>query len=169
MKKFVIALLFATPLTSNAQKVALLDIDYKKPVLFTDSVSISQLAQGYFPVEVSKIDSFIANLKYVRDRVNPKVNVHRSKTNSFRLKAGSTYIKVETVPHAYGDSYNVYLQSSVSGISADYLLASHEMLTKGIAKRINAFIKYLKKDKSLTINEYQEYSPTEIDQIIYIK
>lgn len=104
---------------SSAQKYALIDRDYKKPILFTDSVTVSQVSNNYFPVNVSDLDSLNANLEYI---INQLENVERAKFKSYKLKSGNTQIQVNTVTHAYGDAYDILLVTNANNVIAEFYI-----------------------------------------------
>jgi len=160
----IICILFVFNATYS-QKIALIDRDFKKPILFTDSVTISQVSSNYFPVRVSDLDSLIGNLKYVSNQIK---TLQRSKLKSYKLRSGQTTIQVIAVPHAYGDSYDILLASSISNVIAEYLLADNRNKNKKAIKNVNYFIEYIKKDKEIFIRDLGEYEPVMLDATIYI-
>jgi len=72
IKLILIIFTACSSLLANAQKYALLDKDLKLPILYTDSISVQQIKQGYFPIEKEKIDSFLANLNYISNLLNER-------------------------------------------------------------------------------------------------
>jgi len=148
-----------------AQKVALIDNDFKKPILFTDSVTVTQVSNNYFPVRVTDVDSLLANLNYLKSELN---TIQRSKFKSFKLRAGETYITITTVPHAYGDSYDILMTTSLNNVNAEYLLSDNKGLNKRSVKKIESFYNYIKKDSQITISEFKQFSPMILDATIYI-
>ena len=166
MKFLITFLIIGVSFISQAQKFALLDRDYKKPILFTDSITINQVANNYFPVRVQDLDSLIANLEFIKTQLN---NIQRSKFKSFRLPSGYTNLKLTTVPHAYGDAYDVLVLTSANNVNAEYLLASNEDLNKKATKKINAFIKYISHDKEIIIKRFVEFQPVILDATIFMK
>ncbi len=166
MRVILIGLFITVCLNSNAQKFALIDRDYKKPILFTDSVTISQVSSNYFPVRVNDLDSLIANLEYLKTQLN---SVQRSKFKSYKLRSGSSIILVTAVKHAYGDAYDILLTTATGYLNAEYLLADNTILNKKSIRNINRFIDFVKKDKELIIKELKEYEPTILDPTIYIQ
>ena len=61
-----VIILIVLPQTSFTQRVALLNLNFQSPILYTDSVTIEQVSSGYFPIEEVSIDTFLANLKYIK-------------------------------------------------------------------------------------------------------
>ena len=100
----------------SAQKYALIDQNAKLPIIYTDSVSAHQVAQGYFPVEKANIDTFLANLNYIQNLL--KDDRKRAKFQSFELRNGATIITVMRVPYAYGDQYKVVSQTKAGDVVA---------------------------------------------------
>ena len=130
MKIVSLLVLILVSYSAAAQKYALIDRDFKKPILYTDSVTINQVSNKYFPVNAKDFDSLFANITYISGQLK---SVQRAKFKSYKLRSGSTIIQVVAVPHAYGDAYNITLSSKRATVIVDFLLA------KGIAaNRITA-------------------------------
>ena len=165
MKSFLTILLYLLSISGIAQKHALIDRNFKKPILFTDSVTIGQVSSNYFPIAVKDLDSLLANLTFLKNSLS---SIERAKFKSYKLKAGNTAIKVVTVPHAYGDSYDILLLTPINNINAEYLLSENTSLNKKAIKKINAFISFIKKDGQLVVTEFKEYNPVVYDATVYI-
>ena len=150
----------------SAQKFALIDRDFKKPIIFTDSVTINQVSKGYFPINVKDFDSLFANIIYLIDELK---NIQRAKFKSYKIKSGSTTIQITTVPHAYGDAYNILLITSVNNLNAEYLLSNNQDLNKKATKKLNSFMNFIKKDSEIMVNEFKEYQPIIFDATVYIQ
>ena len=147
------------------QKFALIDRDFKKPILYTDSVTVSQVSNNLFPIKVTDLDSLIGNLKFVQNELK---GLQRAKFVSYKLSSGQTATKVVTVSKAYGDSYNVFLTTAAGLVVADYLLVDNRQLNKRGIKKIQEFIDYIKTDKALTIHDFIEYHPVLYDATVFI-
>lgn len=154
MKYFLILLLI--PSLTYAQKYALIDKNIKLPVIYTDSVSVHQVTQGYFPVEKSKIDTFLANLNYIADLHS---SITRSKMKSFELRSGSNIMEVSRVPMAYGDQYFVKTVTRAGNVVAEaHLSPSMKKSNKKHRKHFLSIINYITQNQSL-FGEYREIQP----------
>src|SRR5687768_3924047 len=91
---FAVSILWAS--YCYAQRIALIDKNFKQPILFTDSISAEQIKSGYFPIEITNLDTFYANVKYINDILKIR---QRAKMQSFELRVGSSAIKVSRVPY----------------------------------------------------------------------
>lgn len=147
------------------QKYALIDREYKLPILYTDSVTINQVSSNYFPVRVTDLDSLIANLSFLK---NEFTGIQRAKFKSYKMSSGNTNVIVNTVPKAYGDSYEIFLTTSAEIVKAEYLLRDSRVLNKKAIKKLEQFIGYVTSDKSLVIHEFKEYKPAIFDATIFI-
>lgn len=155
MKHILIIVLFISSL-AHSQKYALIDKNIKLPVIYTDSVSVHQVTQGYFPVEKSKIDTFLANLSYIADLLN---GISRSKMKSFELRSGSNIIEVSRMPFAYGDKYFVRTVTKTGNVIAEaHLSPSMKKSNKKQRKHYLALIKYITQNQSL-FGDYREIQP----------
>jgi hypothetical protein len=152
-------------LVSYSQKYALIDRDFKKPILFTDSVTISQVNSNYYPIRTIDIDSVLANCNFL---ISELKNLQRAKFKSYKIHSGNTIVQVETVSKAYGDSYNIILQTKADIVIAEYLIASNRELNKRAIKNLLAFTNYIKSDKELVVHEFINYNPVIFDATVFI-
>ncbi len=142
-------------LQSNAQKYALLKKHSKFPVLYADSISVQRIKQGYFPIEMEKIDTFLANLNYISGLLS---NVSRAKMASFELRNGTTILKVERVPFAYGDKYSVSGTTKSGEISAVTSFTNIKLSNKENKEEIDKMIQYLTNNQTM-FGYYREITP----------
>ena len=165
MKLLSLLILIFLGLTLSAQKYALVDRSFKKPILFSDSVTINQVSKGYFPINVKDMDSLFANISYIREQLK---GVQRAKFKSYKIKSGNTIIQLTTIPHAYGDAYNILLITTANNLNAEYLLSDNQALNKKAVKKLNSFMDFIKKDKDIMVNEFKQYEPVIFDATVYI-
>ena len=66
MKKIISIAFTLLTLNGFSQKTALLSNDFKKAILYTDSVTLEQIASGYFPISVKDFDTLIGSLSYLK-------------------------------------------------------------------------------------------------------
>ena len=144
MKKILFLLL---PIISFGQgKYALIDKHLKLPILYTDSVTVGQIEQGFFPVQNKNVDTLIANLYYLKKMMEKQ---QRSKAQGFELRSASTVFSISSVPFAYGDRYNIVVTTTTeNNMNAKMLLANAEQPNRIGAKRLDNIIEYLSRDKS---------------------
>lgn len=145
MKKFLFLFLFLPSLTF-AQKIALLNDDFKSPIIYTDSVTVQQTVSGLFPVSINDFDTLYANLEYIKNMLS---KIQRSKMKSFELHAGQTKIKISRVPYSNGDRYFIVATTITDEITSNLKLVDVNRSNKKNAKRIEEIMDYLKTNKSL--------------------
>ena len=145
MKVLTFIALFIFHYSANAQKVALLDKSLKKPIIYTDSVTVEQVSKGYIPVEVKNIDSLYANLNYLMDMLNVR---QRSKMQSFELRAGGTTIFIVRVPYAYGDRYNITMKSKIGEVESNSTISNQKKMNTDNAIRLQELMNYISKNIS---------------------
>lgn len=63
-------LLLLLPLIATAQKIALVDRGFKKPLRFTDSATMDHLFDQFFPVYVRDADAIIKNVEWLIARID---------------------------------------------------------------------------------------------------
>ena len=164
--KTIVGILFSIfSFSAYSQKYALIDRNFAKPILFTDSVTINQVSSNYFPVQVNDLDTLLANMQYLSTQLK---YIQRSKFKSYNLRSGRTTMKITTVPQAYGDSYDILLFTSADNVNAEYLLANAKQLNKRAIKNLNSFVSFIKKDKDLVVREFKEYQPMVYDATVFI-
>ena len=148
-----------------SQKIALLDMDFKRPILYTDSLTLEQATSNYFPLQVNAFDTFYTNLKTVKDLLSNKLQ--RAKMKSFELHSGASIIKLTGVSHAYGDSYNVEVLFKADDVATSYTLGDGSKLNKSNIKKIDKMMTYMKNASALFKSDYVEMTPHYYNVIIY--
>jgi len=157
MKKLFLVLSFS-PLISLGQKIALINRDFKQPIIYTDSVTVQQISSGLFPVSVENFDTLYANLDYIYSMLKIR---QRSKMKSFELHSGSTIIIVKRVPFAYGDRYSSTAKTKIGEMESVFNLTPVDHSNAKNANRIEMLMKYMKENKDLF------KAPNEIHPKIY--
>ena len=153
-----VIILIVLPQTSFTQRVALLNLNFQSPILYTDSVTIEQVNSGYFPIEEVSIDTFLANLKYIKTILGVR---QRAKMEYFELRAGVTKFKISRVPFAYGDRYKIKVQSKVKEIESIFSLTD-------IDKSNSKNSAYIGKVMGYILNNFSLFkSPDQIQPKIY--
>ena len=133
MRIFFLVISILSFLFASSQKYALIDINTKLPILYTDSVSVEQVSRGYFPIEKSSIDTFLANLNYIYGLIKQGT---RAKMESFDLISGITKLTVKRVPYAYGDRYEVVAESKAGEVKAISSFINHQKSERSEERRV---------------------------------
>jgi hypothetical protein len=155
---FFIIIYLSLANTLKSQKVALLNLNFKTPILYTDSVTVEQVKSGYFPVEEATIDTFMANLNYLKNLLEVR---QRAKMEYFELRAGLTTFKIYRIPFAYGDRYRIKVQSKVKEIEAGFTLTDIDKSNQKNSVHIGRVIGYI-------VNNFSLFrSPDQIQPKIY--
>ena len=139
-------------LLSYGQKIALLDHNYKLPILFTDSVTVEQIRSGYFPVLTSNIDTFYANVNYIIQMLEVR---QRAKMKSFELRTGNNIITVSRVPFSNGDRYLAIAKNKIGEINAVLNLTDYNISNKRNKEKLEKLLSYIKNNKSLFSEPYE--------------
>lgn len=135
----------------KCQKVALLNTDFKSPIIYTDRVTVQQTISGLFPVGINDFDTLYADLDYINKMLSIR---QRSKMKSFELHAGQTVIKIQRVPFSNGDRYLINATSNMGEIKSNYVLVDINHSNKKSADKIKRIMNYLKTNKSLFRKPY---------------
>ena len=114
MNKFLFLGALLLNISAKSQKIALLNTDFKSPIIYTDSVTVQQLSSHLFPVSVNDFDTLYANLKYIDKMLSIR---QRSKMKSFELHSGLTIIKIARVPFSNGDRYIIEAATNIGEIN----------------------------------------------------
>ena len=159
MKK--IAFLFCTlffSLNSEAQKIALLDNKFKKPIIYTDSITVNQIYQGSIAVAKIELDSLYANFEYLNEILSVR---QRAKMESFDLLTINTKLSVERIPMAYGDRYKINFTSKYNGIVSLLNISNAKTSNKDLSNQIKSILFYIQNNISMFTK------PNEIHPMLY--
>lgn len=129
-----------------AQKTALLDLNFKRPIVYTDSVTVQQTVSGLFPVGTENFDTLYANLNYIVSMLKER---QRAKMYSFELHAGSTIISIIRRPFAYGDRYMIIAKTKINEVESNMNVAPVDKTNAKNAERVERIMAYMKTNKSL--------------------
>ena len=150
MKLFILSsltiCLVLTYIPSKAQTYLLLDRRWYNPAITTDTVTRSQLSDGWFPIYKSELDSLIIlvdKLKNLRDD-----GLNRKFYYSEDFKAGHLVFQIENIKRAYGDGYEINLISNITLGSNTLNLSDPKLLLTENQKTVRAFLSYLKRTKA---------------------
>ena len=152
MKYILIAIIIFISLSSFCQKTALLSKDFKKPILYTDSLTVEQVTSGYFPVTVKDFDTLVGSLNYLKNIVLQDKG--RIKVDSWEFRSGNTILKINRIPYAYGDGYSVIASSKIDEIRSIINLTP-EKNDKRNAKHLEEMIDYIAKNRSIFKGAYE--------------
>ena len=167
MKKIIKSILLFLLFTQvKAQKFALISTSTKQPIIYTDSVTVEQIKSGFFPVETIKVDTFLANLLYLKNMVDNGKNGMRSKMQSFQLKSGLTTFEITRIPFAYGDRFKIIGITEINYITARTVFGNDNISNKKTRDKIENLIAYITNNKSFYETKYREINPKEINVIV---
>jgi len=145
-KTAIFILSFFVSFIAQSQKVALFNTGFKTPIIYTDSVTVQQVANGLFPVSTNDFDTLYANLDFINKILKKR---QRSKMKSFELHAGATLITVERVPFSNGDRYIIQASTHIDEVNSNLTLADIEHSNKRSSQRIEKIMAYMKTNKEL--------------------
>ena len=146
--KIIITLiwLYFLPNIIFAQKIALLNTDFKQPIIYTDSLTVEQIVSGLFPVSIDDFDTLYANLDYIHSMLK---KLQRSKMKSFELHSGSTIISIKRVPFSNGDRYLSIAKTKIGELESTYNLTPIDQSNSKNSNRIDKLMEYMKANKDL--------------------
>ena len=150
MKRILIILLVVSG-GAKGQKIALLNTDFKSPIIYTDSVTVQQSTSGLFPVGINDFDTLYANLEYIKNMLSVR---QRAKMKSFELHAGQTVIKVSRVPFSNGDRYLIRASTKAGEVRSNFNITDVSRSNKRNKGRVEKIMAYLKSNKSLFNKPY---------------
>ena len=143
--KYLLLLFVLIPTLGKTQtKYALIDKKLKLPILYTDSLTVEQISNGFFPLENKNVDTLIANLIYLHEMLDKR---QRAKMQSFELRQASSVFTVNRVPYAYGDRYNSKAITKVDELTASLNIIDSELSNKKNKEWIDKLINYLKSNQ----------------------
>lgn len=130
----------------NAQKYALIDRGWKKPIRFVETYTKEDLAAGWYPIYESKLDSVILIVQSFKN-LNEK-GLKREYFNMLEYQVSTVEFHISNVNHAYGDRYDIDMISSTEGAKLALKLSDSKISNKDNELRIRKFIAYLKKHRN---------------------
>lgn len=148
--KLILSLLVLSFSVANSQKIALLNTNFKSPIIYTDSVTAEQVS-NLFPVPVDEFDTLCANLEYLNQMLQVR---QRSKLQSFELHSGNVIISVSRVPFSYGDRYLIKAVS-FGDVTSSLNLSDINKTNKKNSENLERLIAYIKSNKSLFKSPYE--------------
>ncbi|MGN6194909.1 MAG: hypothetical protein ACTHOB_08220 [Ginsengibacter sp.] len=146
MKVIIVLLFFIVPFSARSQKIALLNTAFQSPIIYTDSVTVQQVTNGLFPVNVNDFDTLYANLDFINQMLEKR---QRSKMKSFELHSGATIITISRVPFSNGDRYIIKAKTEVGEVTSSLNLTDVTKSNKKNSERIEKIMEYLKTNKEL--------------------
>lgn len=165
MKIYITTFLLFISITGTGQKIALLDPAFKKPIIYTDSLTLDQVSSNLIPFRANTFDTITTQLKYVKSLLSNKIQ--RAKMKSFELRSGVTTIKVTSIKHAYGDSYDIDFITRADNINSNFKFGKHEDLNKATNKKIDKLLNYLRQASLLFNDRYVEMQPKIYEVVVY--
>ena len=147
----LITTLFITT-SASAQKIALLNTNFKSPIIYTDSVTVQQTTSGLFPVGINDFDTLYANLDYINKMLSTR---QRSKMKSFEFHSGQTIIKISRVPLSNGDRYLIKATTRTGELQSNLNITDISRSNKKNSERIEKIMMYIKTNKSLFKAPYE--------------
>lgn len=146
MKNILTTLLLIISCNCLGQKIALLNLNFEQPIIYTDSVTVQQVSSGLFPVSINDFDTLYANLDYLRSMFT---KLQRSKMKSFELHSGSTTISVNRAPFSHGDRYLTIAKTKIGEVESKINLAPVDRSNAKNSERMKKIMAYMKSNKSL--------------------
>ena len=106
-------------------KYIMVDRGFERKAIRTDSLDLSVIKKGYFPINADQLDSLYSILKVFDNTATLKLNI-------------------SNVQRAYGDLYNIKLLSLVAGWEYNLMISDAANSAHTNSVYISRFIKYLK-------------------------
>jgi hypothetical protein len=139
--KLLLIFALLLPVTLMAQKIALLDRGFKRPILFTDSATMEHMVQNYFPVHVGDLRSILKTTDWLIATIDDG-KTQTKIDNSF--PAGqSTFICSESTMRKYS-VLNIVLSTRTPGFSTSLKLVRFDDSRKRAIQKLLIFTDYIK-------------------------
>lgn len=136
---FLIALLF--PVIGFSQKIALIDRQLSKPIVYVDAVNYNQIQKGYFMIYEKDMNSVIEGISSIRTQINSEKGF-ASKPKNF--VTGNTYFSY----FKKGRKYEVAIDTKSNMMGSYYILVDQKKSADDNLQQIDKLLSYLKSDKS---------------------
>ncbi|MCU7551321.1 hypothetical protein OCK74_19520 [Chitinophagaceae bacterium LB-8] len=140
MKLLLLFVLFL-PVSMVAQKIALIDRGFKRPILFTDSATTEDIINDYFPVHIEDLKSVLKTTDWFISAIDAGGTQIKDVSN---VPAGkSTFYYSESVARKYA-FHNIVLSTSTSGFSTSLKLVRFDDSRKRAIQKLLIFTDYIK-------------------------
>ena len=146
MKKIVLYILVCLPGFSFGQKYVLIDKGWHRPIISVDTVTDTQLQNGWFPVYKSELDSLkilISSFKTLFDK-----GMKRAYINNEEYKTKNVQFDITNIQKANGDRYNIVIISKIPNATVKLRLTNTDYSNRTNQQKIKIFLIYLNKFNS---------------------
>ena len=140
--KFFLMFLFFAPFFSNAQKLALIDRNFLRPIDVADTITLEQASKGTLPIYHKDISSVIEVVEKLTDYAG-KIN----EQESFVIKTGNSECIVTTGKEGKLNTYTIILNTDTGNFKTSILLVDNET-NKRATQRLSIFLDYLKNNSA---------------------
>lgn len=139
----LLMLMLLLPALCAAQKYALIDRGWQKPVMFVDTVTKEQLKKGWYPIYTNEMDTLIK----VIDNFTTifKKGMKRSYLDNSDYRTPNIEVNIVSVQQAYGDRYDVDMTSTTDIAKVTLRLSNSQISNRHNQQHIKLFYYYLQK------------------------
>lgn len=143
MKFFLLFFIVLFPSVIFAQKFALIDKGWHRPIMYVDSVTDNQLQNGWYPVYKEDMDSLITLINNFKNLLHK--GMKRTYINNDVYQTKNIKFDITNVQKAYGDRYDIVMISDIKTAVVKFRLSNSDYPNKYNEQRIKNFLGYLKK------------------------
>ncbi|HET7118497.1 MAG TPA: hypothetical protein VFI29_18520 [Hanamia sp.] len=140
MKYIFIVLFGLAAYQSNAQKYILLDKTMSQPAFYSNTISVSEKFNGFFPVGKQEIGRFIEALEEILKRLSSDKITGKAK----QYQIGCIRFSGVVIGLSSGDRLDYVLTSTCENVRITMHLSDAKLNNENNAYFINAWIKYIK-------------------------
>jgi hypothetical protein len=140
MKNFLLVIFLLEVMNVSAQKYVLLDKNLIQPVHFSNTVTLTDKVNGFFPVEKKNIKQFVNAL----EEINQKLSLKDSKTEAKQYQMGCITFTGLTVSLIKEDRLDYVLNSNCDNVKITMHLSDAKISNANNAYFIKTWIKYIK-------------------------
>jgi hypothetical protein len=139
--KYLLLTLLLAPLFSYSQTLALLDRKLMSPMKLTDSIPLSEVQSGLFPVYLQDLDSVIQTLEVYRKWIDSGKD---SLPGPQQKVIGHSSFYTDIYTYGSRDRYRIVFSTANDEYKTSMVLVYKDLSTKQAIQNLSEFIDYLR-------------------------
>ncbi len=144
--KALFFLLWLLPAAGAAQTYALLDRDFKRPLIVTDAITTDLMHDRRFPVYTKDIDSLISFTERLQKHMNTGKTYDEA---TVRYDVGGSWFMAQREKIGKVNKYHITINTRAQDVGASLELVSDTDGSKAAAQKVNIFLDYLRNNRLL--------------------
>jgi hypothetical protein len=141
----ILFLLLCIPFAMQAQKIALVDREFKSPIIFMDSVAHAETYQDRFPIYINDMDVVLKTTERLARYINTG-RQHDAGEQSFTT--GKSRFLAQTEKTGHSNRYRIIINTRTGSMGTSLTLVNQDDGQRKAVQKLNIFVDYLKNNLS---------------------